>query len=99
MAVLENLVTTDYLQLGYTNSVDLFANYTNKTETDNLLANKVSTTGDVYLSRYLDIGTAYHESRLRCNAFTDGFTGYAELRAPTSYDLFLNPETTRPNGG
>ena len=28
-----------------------------------------------------------------------GYTGYAELRAATSYDMFLNLQTTYPNGG
>ena len=38
-------------------------------------------------------------SRITCNAEVGGFTGYAELRAAASYDMFLNSQTTYPNGG
>ena len=48
----------------------------------------------------LDIGTSgYTNSRIRCNATGNGYTGYAELRADSSYDMFLNLNTTRANGG
>ena len=48
----------------------------------------------------LDIGTSgYTNSRIRCNAEVNGYTGYAELRAASSYDVFLNLSTTRNNGG
>ena len=48
-----SLVSTDCLKLNYTNSVGLFTNYYNKIETGNLLANKVSTTGDASISSNL----------------------------------------------
>ena len=74
--------------------------FCSKIGTDNLLANKVSTTGDVSLSGMLDIGTSsYTNSRIRCNAEVGGYTGYAELRAANSYDMFLNLSTTRTDGG
>ena len=38
-------------------------------------------------------------SRIRCNADVNDYTGYAELRAASSYDMFLNLNTTRANGG
>ena len=38
-------------------------------------------------------------SRIRCNADLNGYTGYAELRAANSYDMFLNLNTTRTDGG
>ena len=48
----------------------------------------------------LDIGTSgYINSRIRCNADIGGYTGYAELRAANSYDMFLNLSTTRTDGG
>ena len=48
----------------------------------------------------LDIGTsAYTNSRIGCNAEVGGCTGYAELQAASSYDMFLNPSTTRTDGG
>ena len=43
--------------------------YHNKTDTDKLLANKVSNIGDSSLPGMLDIGTSdYTNSRIRCNA-------------------------------
>ena len=48
----------------------------------------------------LDIGTSgYTNPRIRCNAELNGYTGYAELRAASSYDMFLNLSTTRTDGG
>ena len=48
----------------------------------------------------LDIGTSgYTNSRIRCNATVGGCTGYAELKAANSYDMFLNLSTTRTDGG
>ena len=47
----------------------------------------------------LDIGTTYTNSRIRCDAEVDGHTGYAGLHAQSSYDMYLNLQTTRVNGG
>ena len=48
----------------------------------------------------LDTGTSdYTNSRTRCNAEVGGYTGYAELKAASSYDMFLNLSTTRTDGG
>ena len=48
----------------------------------------------------LDIGTSnYTNSRIRCNAELGGYAGYAELRAASSYGMFLNLSTTRTDGG
>ena len=48
----------------------------------------------------LDICTSgYTNSRIRCNADFGGYTGYAESRAANSYDMSLNPSTTRTDGG
>ena len=56
--------------------------------------------GDISLPGMLDIGTSgYTNSRIRCNAAVDGYTGFAELKAAGSYDMFLNLNTTRTNGG
>ena len=43
----------------------------------------------------LDIGTSgYTDSLIRCNAVVGGYTGYAELRAANSYDMYLNLNTS-----
>ena len=48
----------------------------------------------------LDIGTsAYTNSRVRCNAEVGGCTGYAELKAASSYGMLLNLSTTGTYGG
>ena len=48
----------------------------------------------------LDIGTSgYTNSRIRCNAIVGGYSGYAELKAASSYDISLNLSTTRTDGG
>ena len=48
----------------------------------------------------LDIGTSgYTNSRIRCNAIVGGYSGYAELMAASSYDMFLNLSATRTDGG
>ena len=74
--------------------------YYNNTDTDNLLADKISGIGDISLPGMLDIGTSdYTNSRIRCNANLGGYTGYAELRAAISYDMSLNLSTTRTDGG
>ena len=71
-----------------------------KLETGTLLADKVTNIGDIELQGMLDIGTSgYTNSRIRCNAELNGYTGYAELRAAGSYDMFLNLSTTRTDGG
>ena len=51
------------------------------------------------LPGHLDIGTTYTSSRIRCNAELGGYTGYAELKAESSYGMFLNLSTTRTDGG
>ena len=77
----------------------LFEFYYTKADTDSLLADKVSNIGNVTLPGHLDIGTTYTNSRVICNAEVCGCTGYAEIYAAGSYDLFLNSQTTYPNGG
>ena len=70
--------------------------YCNKTDTDNLSADKISGIGDIPLPGMLDIGTSgYTNSRTRCNANLGNYTGYAELKAASSYAMFLNLSTTR----
>ena len=64
-----------------------------------ILADTVSNTGNVSLPGHLDIGTTYTSSRIRCNAEVGGYTGYAELKAESSYGMFLNLSTTRTDGG
>ena len=83
-------------------STGSYVDYTfyTKTEADNLLADKLTNIGNIGLPGWLDIGTSgYTNPRIRCNAGLNGYTGYAELRAATSYDMYLNLSTTYPNGG
>ena len=69
----------------YASVTFIIDNFYTKAETDNLLADKLSNTGDISLPGWLDIGTSgYTNSRIRCNADIGGYTGYAELRAANS---------------
>ena len=75
-------------------------NFYTKIETDTLLADTLTNIGDISLPGVLDIGTSgYTNSRIRCNADFGGYTGYAELRAANSYDMFLNLPTAITDGG
>ena len=86
--------------LSYSTGSYVDSTFYSKTETDTLLADKVSNTGNIDLPGMLDIGTSgYTNSRIRCNAVVGGYTGYAELGAASSYDMFLNLSTTRTDGG
>ena len=81
-------------------STTLFQFYHTKGDIGTLLADKVSNIGDLSLPGMLDIGTsAYTNSRIRCDAEVGGCTGYAELKAASSYDMFVNLPTTRTDGG
>ena len=58
------------------NQPHLFEFYYTKGDIDTLLADKVSNIGDVPLPGMLDIGTSYYtNSRIRCNAEVNGYTG------------------------
>ena len=99
-ALYYNKTETDNMLLSY--STGSYADYTfyTKAETDTLLADKLTNTGDIELPGWLDIGTpGYTNSRIRCNTYLNGYTGYAELKAATSYDMYLPLSTTYPNGG
>ena len=70
-----------------------------KTETDTLLADRLTNIGDISLPGMLDICTSgYTNSRIRCNADVGGYTGYAEMRAATTYEMFLNRPTSKTDG-
>ena len=95
-----NKTETDNMLLSYSTGSYVDGNFYNKTETDTLLADKVGNTGNIDLPGMLDIGTSgYTNSRIRCNAVLNGYTGYAELRAANSWDMYLNLQSTYPNGG
>ena len=87
--------------LSYSTGSGVDFNFYTKTKTGTLLANKVINIGDVELTGMLDIGTSgYTNSRTRCNAdLINGYTGYDELRAYSSYDMYLNASTTRTDEG
>ena len=95
-----NRTETDNMLLSYSTGSYVGYTFYTKTETDTLLADKLTNIGDIPLPGMLDIGTSgYTNSRIRCNADIGGYTGYAELRAANSYDMFLNLSTTRTDGG
>ena len=86
--------------LSYSTGSYVGYNFHTKTGTDNLLADKSTNIGDISLPGMLDIGTSgYTSSRIICNVYIGGYTGYAELRAANSYDMFINLSTTRTDGG
>ena len=91
---------TGNVLLSYSTGSYVDHSFCTKAETDTLLADKLINIGDISLPGTLDIGTSgYTNSRIRCNADVGGYTGYAELRAANSYDMLLNPSTTRTDGG
>ena len=95
-----NKTETGNMLLSYSTGSYVDYNFYTKTETDTLLADKLTNIGNIELPGWLDIGTpGYTNSHIRCNADVNGYTGYAELRAASSYDMLLNLNTTYPNGG
>ena len=81
----------DNMLLSYSTGSYVDYNFYTRTETDTSLVDKVTDIGDIALPRMLGICTSgYTNSRIRCNATVGGYTGYAELRAADSYDMFLN---------
>ena len=46
----------------------------------------------------LDVGSG-SSSTINVHAANNGYTGYGGLKAQSSYDLYLNLQTTRVNGG
>ena len=95
-----NKAETDKMLLSY--STGSYVGYTVYTEAgnDTILANKISNTGYIELPGWLDICTSNDTNpRIRCNAEVNGYTGCAELRAASSYDMYLNLSTTRTDGG
>ena len=46
----------------------------------------------------LDVGSG-GSLKFNVHAANNGYTGYAELKAQSSYDMYLNLSTTYPNGG
>ena len=86
--------------LSYSTGSYVGYNFYNETDTDNLLADELTNIGDIPLPGMLDICTSgYTNSRIRCNAELNGYTGYVELRAYSSYGMHLNLSTTRTDGG
>ena len=55
-------------------------------------------TGNTTISGILDVGSG-SSSRIRSHAANNGYTGYAELNAASGWDMWINLETTYPNGG
>ena len=86
------------LFLAYSSTNQINEAYYDKAETDYLLANKVSTTGDASISGNLDVGSG-SSSRIRNHASVSGYTGYSELNTASPWDMWINLETTYPNGG
>ena len=95
---LSSFASLDYLHLKYSDSVDIASNYYNKTENDNLLANKVSTTGDVSLSGNLDVGVGATTTKIKAHFNDSGYTGYMRMEARTKDTGFLHFETNYTYG-
>ena len=99
----EHLVTiteADNVFFSYSTGSYVDYNFCTKAETDTFLADNLSNIGDIDLPGMHDIGTpGYTNSRIICNAEVSGYTGYAEMGAANSYDMFLNLSTTRTDGG
>ena len=96
----DNKTETDDMSLSYSTGSYVDYNFYTKTETDTLLTDKLTNIGDTDLPGMLDIGTSgYTNSSIRCIADVNGYIGYAELRAASSYDMYLNLSTTRTDGG
>ena len=79
-ALYYNKTETDNMLLSYSTGSYVDYRFYTKAETDTLSADKVTNTCDIGLPGRLDIGTSgYTNSRIRCNADLNGYTGYAEL--------------------
>ena len=94
----------DFNSKGYVNrvlvqSTTLVEFFYTKGDIDTLLADIVPATGNVSLPGHLGIVITCTSARIRCNAELGGCTGYAELKAASSYYMFLNLSTTRTDGG
>ena len=95
-----NKTETGNMLLPYSTGSYVGYTFYTKAETDTLLADRLTNIGDISLPGMLGIGASgYTNSRIRCNAYIGGYTGYAELRAASSSDMYLNLKTTYPNGG
>ena len=53
---------------------------------------------NILIDGNLDVGSG-SSSKINVHAANNGYTGYAELKAQRSYDMYLNLSTTYPNGG
>ena len=99
-ALYYNKTETGNMLLSYSTGSHVDYNFHTKTESDTLLAGILINIGNIELQGWLDIGTSgYTNSQIRCNADVNGYTGYAELRAASSYDVFLDLSATRTDGG
>ena len=58
----------------------------------------IQSNGNTTTSGNLDVGSG-SSSRIRSHASVSGYTGYSELNTASPWDMFLNPNTTYPNGG
>ena len=60
--------------------------------------NRVLIYKDATISGNLDVGSG-GSSKISVHAANNGYTGFAELKARSRYDVYLNLQTTRVNGG
>ena len=60
--------------------------------------NKAITHKYTTMSGNLDVGGGA-ASKIKAHAANNGFTGYAELKAQSSYDMIVNLQTAQTNGG
>ena len=61
--------------------------------------NKVTIYKDTAINGNLYFGGSGASSKIKVHAANNGYTGCAELKAQSSYDMFLNLQTTPVNGG
>ena len=108
---LTGLVTSDYLEIRYTNSVDLTTYYYKKTAIDTMLlsystgsyvdynlANKVSTTGDASISGNLDVEQDQAQTSIKAYVNHVGKTGYVEMEARWANQGYIHCKTNQTDG-
>ena len=105
------LETSGYLELKYTNGVDLTTGYHKKTDigtmllsystgsyVDYNLANKVPTTGDASISGNLDVGQDQTQTSIKAYVNHVGKTGYVEMEARWANQGYIHFKTNQTDG-
>ena len=96
--ILSNSYSKLYIDNLFLTSAQTGALYYNKTDTGNLLANKVSTTGDVSISGNLGVGVGAASSMVKAHVNHEGSTGHVRMEAKYRNQSILSFGTTFGNG-